>query len=365
MSWEKIFSLQFLIELGISIGIFLLFLGFRRIFTKYVFTLLLKFVNKKPNGFLSQVFRAFEKPIQWLFLIIGINVTANYFPYFNEENALFLDIMRSSIIFIIAWGLFNLSSASVLLFAKVNEKYSFKIDQILIPFLSRILRVIIVAIAFSIIAQEFGYNISGFVAGLGIGGLALSLAAKDALANLVGGVVIITERPFSIGDWIMTPSVEGTVEDINFRSTLVRTFQQALVTVPNATLASESITNWSKMGKREVSFNIKVAQDTPNEKLGDVIKQIRYLLKNHEEIHPDSVHTRFNAYKENGFEIFVYYFTKTTNYGEYLRINEEINFDILKILENEGVSLAMQHRKLYVESEGETKERTVTIGSES
>src|SRR5690606_15315239 len=103
---------------------------------------------------------------------------------------------------------------------------------------------IIMAIGAAIIADEFGYNINGFVAGLGLGGLAISLAAKDALANLFGGIIIITEKPFTIGQWIQTPSVEGIVEGISFRSTKIRTFAQAIVTVPNNTLANEPITNW-------------------------------------------------------------------------------------------------------------------------
>ena len=99
------------------------------------------------------------------------------------------------------------------------------------------------------VAQEWDYRIDGFIAGLGLGGLAFSLAAKDTLSNVFGGLVVILDKPFSIGDWIKTPSVEGTVEDISFRSTKVRTFAQALVTVPNATLANEPVTNWTRMGK--------------------------------------------------------------------------------------------------------------------
>src|SRR5699024_1747974 len=106
------------------------------------------------------------------------------------------------------------------------------------------------AIGISIIAQEFNYNIGGVVAGLGLGGLAFALAAQDALANLFGGFVIITERPFSIEDWIQTPSVEGVVEDITFRSTKIRTFDQALVTVSNSTFDEEGITNCSRKSKR-------------------------------------------------------------------------------------------------------------------
>jgi len=356
------FSYEVLTNLGISIGIFVLFMIFRKIFSKYVFKLLLWVVKKAPSDFFSQVMLALEKPLQWMFLILGIYLSAEYLPYFNEANPFFLKLIRSSMIFLIGWGLVNLSSSSSVFFRSLNRRYSMEIDEILIPFLSKALKVIIVAISFSIIAQEFDYNIGGFVAGLGIGGLAISLAAKDALGNLVGGVVIITERPFSIGDWIMTPSVEGTVEDITFRSTKVRTFAQALVIVPNSTLANENITNWSKMGKRQISFHLRIAYDTPRGKLEDVVKQFKYLLTQHEEIHPETIFATFDKYSENGYEIFIYFFTKTTVWGEFLRIKEEINFEIMKILENEGVAIAVPARKLYAET---GREDQVKLGQSS
>ena len=190
----------------------------------------------------------------------------------------------------------------------------------MIPFLSKILRVIIVVIAISVVAQEFDYNVSSFVAGLGIGGLAISLAAKDALANFFGGFVIITEKPFSIGDWIKTSTVEGTVEEITFRSTRVRTFADAVVTVPNATLANDSITNWSKMGKRQIQFHVKRYILILQEKtLENVVQDLRELLVNHQDVHNDTILVSFDQYKENGYGIFIYFFTNTTVWGEFLK----------------------------------------------
>src|SRR5690606_34257097 len=213
-------------------------------------------------------------------------------------------------------------------------------------YISRAIRIVIVAVFFTIIAQVFGYEISGFVAGLGIGGLAISLAAKDALANFFGGIVIITEKPFNIGDWILTPSVEGTVEDINFRSTKVRTFAQALVTVPNSTLANENITNWSKMGKRQVQFELGVTFDTPRETLQRTIQRIEEMLQNHPGIHPETIFVKFDHYGTNSLNLFFYFFTKTTDWEEYLNIKQEVNFEIMEILEDEGVAIAYPTRTL-------------------
>lgn len=353
MKWEVFLQLAFLKNLGISLGIILLFLIFRKIFSKYVFALLLKLSKKAPTSFLSNVFLSYEKPIQLLFLILGIYIAADFFPYFNEHGKLFLTLIKASIVFVISWGLYNLSSTSSLLLTKLNTKFNFEIDEILIPFLSKALRALVVIISISVIAQVFGYEISGLVAGLGIGGLAISLAAKDAIANLFGGIVIITEKPFSIGDWILTPSVEGTVEDITFRSTRIRTFAQAVVTVPNATLANESITNWSWMGKRQITFQLRLAHDTHKEQLKIVVQKIEDLLRNHPEIHQETIHVRFDQFMENGFGVFLYFFTKTTIWADFLKVKEEINFAILDILEQENVKMAIPSRILYFDKDVE------------
>ncbi|MEQ6378293.1 mechanosensitive ion channel family protein [Bacillaceae bacterium S4-13-56] len=342
-----------LVDTGIAVGIFLIFLILRKLFSKYVFKIILRLSKKSPTVFFTNLFTAFERPIRWAFLIIGLYIAIGYFPFLSQTNETFLHIIRSFAIFLIAWGFYNLSSSSSLFFSKLNEELNIEIDQILIPFLSKAIRFVIIAIALSVIAQEFNYDVNGFVAGLGLGGLAFALAAKDALGNLFGGIVIITEKPFGSGDWISTPSVEGTVEDITFRSTRVRTFAQAIVTVPNATLANEPITNWSQMGKRQITFNLGVTYDTPKDKLEKVVQQIRELLKGHEDIHPETIFVTFNTYNNSSLDIFLYFFTKTTNWGEFLLVKENINFAIMEILEKEGVSVAFPSRTVYLQKESE------------
>src|SRR5690625_4358910 len=287
--------------------------------------------------------------MQVLILIAGVYFAVGYFPFLEQSNNLLIHVLKSGVIFMIGWGLYNLSSSSSVLFSKINKKYHMNIDEILIPLFSRTLRIIIIAISFSIIAQEFGYDVNGFVAGLGIGGLAFALAAKDALANMFGGIIIITEKPFTIGDWVLTPSVEGTIEDISFRSTKVRTFAQALVTVPNATLSNEPITNWSKMGKRQITFNLHLTYDTPKESIERVVQSIRDLLKNHPEIHQETIFVSVDEYQEDGLAILLYFFTTTTDWGKYLEIREEINLAMLEIIEQEGAQIAIPSRKLYKE----------------
>lgn len=350
---EFLTSYEHLKELGIAIGIFLLFLLFRKLFTKYVFRIIMRLLKKTKINLLTAVFKSFQKPMEWLFIIIGLYLALRFYPYVNHEQFWISRFMSVSFIILATWGLLNLSSSSSALFHRINERTNIKIDAILIPLLSRTIQVVIVAISVTIILQEFEYEIDGFIAGLGLGGLAISLAAKDALANILGGIVIISEKPFDLGDWILTPSVEGTVEDIGFRSTKIRTFANALVTVPNNTLANENITNWSRMKKRRITFTLRLVYGTPQEKIKRVLERIRTLLHEHEDIHQETIMVNFEQYKEDGFEIFLYFFTKTTVWQEYLDVREDINFKIMKILEEENVEIAIPSRRLMVEAEGE------------
>jgi len=344
-------SYQHLTDFGIALGIFLLFLIFRKIFTKYIFKIIMRAIDKTKINFLANIFRAFEKPTQWIFTVIGIYVAVRFYPYIDHEKIWFMRFIKVSIIILVAWGLYNLSSTSSAFFRRVNEKTNFKIDEILIPILSKTLQFIIIAITATVVLQEFGYSIEAFIAGLGLGGLAISLAAKDALANILGGVVLISEKPFTMGDWIYTPSVEGTVEEISFRTTRIRTFADALVTVPNATLSNENITNWSKMGKRQITFSLRIVYDTPTQKIEGVVERIDSLLKEHKDVHPETIFVTFDKYQEDGLEIFLYFFTKTTDWAEYLKVREDINLRILEILDEENIEIAIPTRRLQVESD--------------
>lgn len=351
MTWEFLISQEHLIKLGISLFIFFIFLLFRRIFSKYIMKFLVKLGHKFQSKFLPNLISSFDRPLQWLFIFIGLYVSLVYYPYIDHTTPIIIKWLKSIFIILFSWGLVNLTSTSSNLFLFIKEKTNIKLDEILIPFLSRAFQFIIIAIAFSIILQEFNYHIGGLITGLGIGGLAISLAAKDALANLFGGVIIVTEKPFTIDDWIMTPSVEGTVEDISFRSTKVRTFDQGLVIVPNATLANEAITNWSEMGKRRIYFNLRLTYSTPLETIKKVAKRIEAILQHHQEIHQETIIVRVNEFEENGVDIMIYCFTKTIDWEEHLAIHEDINLQILNILEEKQAQIAIPTQKLYVKND--------------
>jgi|SRR5690625_3981242 len=351
MDVQKIFAHEDFKYTLIAVAIFLAFLIVRKLFIKYIYQLILKASRRSPSKAITQFLLAFERPLQWLFVIVGLYIAVDYFPYLSQSNLLFSRIIQSSVVVIITWGLFNFVGSTPLFFTRLSKHTDVKVDEIVIPFITKGLRLVIFAIAISIIAQIFTYPIGGFIAGLGLGGLAFALAAQDALANLFGGFVIITERPFTIGEWIKTPSVEGTVEDITFRSTKIRTFAQAVVTVPNSTLANEPITNWSEMGKRRVSSTVIVSYETPIESVKRSLEKINEYLRNNVDIHQETIFVAFDEFHKNGIEIMLYFFTKTTVWGEYVKVKEEVNFKVMDILLAENISIAIPSRRLYRDDE--------------
>ena len=164
-------------------------------------------------------FPAFERPLAALFFVLGVYWAISYLPLNPEQKILLVRLFRTSLIIVIAWGFYNLTGSYSSFLKNFGHKLNIDFDEILIPLLSKTFRFIIIALAIAIVAGEWGYDINGFIAGLGLGGLAIALAAKDAIANIFAGIVILVDKPFSVGDWISTVSIEGTVEEVSFRST--------------------------------------------------------------------------------------------------------------------------------------------------
>ncbi|MDQ0338415.1 MscS family membrane protein [Caldalkalibacillus uzonensis] len=338
-------------EWSIALLIFLFFLLFRNFFSRHIFNLIVRYTKETKVEIIHSILQSFERPLKTFFILVGLYFSLRYLSLMAPYIPTLHDAFRSAVFILIAWGFYNLSGTSSALLNKIGEKLNFELDQILIPFLSKVLRVLVVALTVVVILDQWGYQVGGFIAGLGLGGLAFSLAAKDTLSNIFGGIVIITEKPFSLGDWIQTPSVEGVVEDISFRSTRIRTFAQGLVTVPNSTLADEPITNWTRMGRRRITFHLGVTYTTPREKLERCVNRIREMLQKHPEISKETLFVHFDRFNDSSLDIFLYFFTKTTEWGQWLQIKEEINFKIMEILEEEGVSIAFPSRSIYFENQ--------------
>ena len=331
----------------IALGIFIGFLVISKVLTKYIFRLLSKITSKTESILDDEVLSAFKKPLKTFFVILGAYLAILYISQNPKLNIFITQVFRSSIIILIAKGLYDLEGTYSVLHDKMKTKFNLKTNTILKPFITKVLRFITITIAVAMVAIEFGFDVNGFLAGLGLGGLAFALAAQETLADVFGGIVIITDKPFDIGDWVVTADVEGTVEDINFRSTRIRTFAQALVTVPNSKLVDQPIINNSRRGIRRITFKLGLRYDTPVAKIRTSVDKIYEMLKNHPRVDKKTIFVKLDEFNDSSLDIFIYFFTNTSVWVEYLDIKEDVNFRILEILEEEGVGIAFPSRSLY------------------
>ncbi len=253
-----------------------------------------------------------------------------------------------ALIVIGAWALTRSVGLGTHFLTKLTAKTKSPLDDRLVPFVDRVMRVAIVIVAGLMVLQESGVQIAGILAGLGIGGLAVALAAKDTLANVFGTITIVGDYPFDIGDWIKTKDVEGTVEDIGFRSTKVRTFGNSLVLVPNDTLARSAIENFSRMFKRRISFRIGVTYETTPDQMREALARVRDVLRNHEEIRQDFWLVYFTDFADSALEIMIYCFSKTTVWAEFLAVRESLNLRLMQTLSEIGVEFAFPSHAVYM-----------------
>jgi MscS family membrane protein len=307
-------------------------------------------MTKKSSTFNEEVFYSIQKPLSYLFIFVGMNISLQFLKIPEEMLSFVVPLIKSGFAFIIFWTLYNVLTPLTVVIQKITEKFGQELSYDITNFLIKTLRFLIIAFGFVAIMSVWGYNISGFLASLGLVGMALALAAKDTAANLFGSLVIFSDRPFKVGDWIMTPEVEGIVEEVGIRSTKVRTFAQALVTVPNAVLANSAILNWSRMGKRRIKMNIGLTYSTTASQMQAIVDELRAMLVAHEEIHQETIFIYFTDFQDSSLGIFCYFFTKTTNWGEYMRVREDVNLKIMHIVENNGASFAFPSRSLYIEN---------------
>lgn len=249
----------------------------------------------------------------------------------------------------VAWMLNKIVDVVLAVMADFAEETESDIDDYLVPVIGRVVRVGLFALVFIVIVQQWGYDVTSLLAGLGIGGLAFALAAKPTLSNWFGSIMIFTDRPFGIGDWIEIDAGEGFVEEVGLRSTRIRTWEDSLITIPNADIASKSIENLSARRRRRIEANVELVYSTTLEQIHEILERIRTLLAEHEEVDEDGQIVRFTEFGDSALVIYVQCYARVTNRPEYYRVREDIHFQITEAVREAGSSFAFPSRSLYVE----------------
>ena len=249
------------------------------------------------------------------------------------------------------WSAFRLVDVFNLLMLNKAKKTQNKFDDLLVPLISKSLKLFIIIIGFVFSADNLDVDVTSLLAGLGIGGLAFALAAKDLLGNLFGSLTVLLDRPFQIGDWVVIGDVEGSVEEVGFRSTRIRTFYNSLITLPNALLTTSKVDNMGARRYRRMKTMLGLTYDTPPEKIDAFCAGIRELIQLHPYMRKDYYQVYFNQYSAASLDILVYVFWQTPDWNTELRERHRFLLDILRLAKQLDVEFAYPTQTLYLKQD--------------
>ena len=256
-------------------------------------------------------------------------------------------------VIVIAWALIRLIRFVEVNIIKQQEMIGKEVDKTTANAISQLLRVSVIITSVLVGLQSLGFNISAVLAFGGIGGIAVGFAAKDLLANFFGGLMIYLDRPFAIGDWIRSPdrNIEGTVENIGWRLTSIRTFDKRPLYIPNSMFSSISVENPSRMSHRRINETIGVRYED-GKKLPIIIEDVKNMLMNHPEIDvTQTLMVNFNQFAASSLDFFIYTFTKTTNWVKFHEVKQDVLFKITEIIEKHGAEIAFPTSTIHIEND--------------
>lgn len=222
-------------------------------------------------------------------------------------------------------------------------------------FTSKILKYVIYIGAGLLLLTVFGINPSSLIAGLGVGSAVVALAAQDFVKNLISGFSIMADKPFLVGDWIEVGLNQGTVLEISFRCTKIQTSDNTVVTIQNSLFTTENVVNWSRMKQRRYLFNIKLPLETNVNQIEKIIKKIKFVLNNIDDVDKNTIQVNFDTIGLDSMNIIISMYTNIIVYGDYLAFRENVNEQILKILESENIKMAYPGQNVYVHQVEEKK----------
>lgn len=341
---------EFGIKIAIALAIYVLFYLLSVWFSKYAGSIFKKLFRLKNEKFENAFSHSFSKPVLYFTRCLGAFLSVKYIPFTSEIslsiNSLMAKFIRISLIIFISIAAQNFIMTSPSFFKGINEKFAGK-NQTVIGFFTRLGKALIVVLTVVILLNEFGYDINGLIAGLGLSGLTFALAAQDTASNFVSGLVILMDKPFGIGDWIAVGNMEGIVEEMNFRSCRIRTFENALIAVPNNKLSGDSVTNWTKMNMRKTKITVGLVYSTSKETLQKVCDEIKNELVKISDIKTDSILVRFDNFSASSLDVVIQYNSYPVALAQHVALKEKVQYLIMDILKNNDTDFAYNSFTIY------------------
>ena len=342
-------------DIIVSLVIFLLFYLLRRLIARFILNRLSRIVSKTSNQIDDAVIEVLDGPLKFLHVVLGFFIASSYLDV-SDNNQDFLDLLNRSLITIfIFWLLHQL----IIPFSFVIKNFESKISKPLVDWTLKGLKILVIVLGAVAILELWGIRVGPVIAGLGLFGVAVALGAQDLFKNLISGIMILMEKRFTVGDVILVSGeVEGVVEQIGFRSTLVRRFDSTPVMVPNYKFAEQSVTNYTRRHHRRIRWLIGLEYRTSIDQLKNIRDEIKNLIEKDDNFAKNQnagFYVRIDSFSDSSIDMLVQTFTVTNDWAEFLKIKETLAVKIIEIVENNEAGFAFPSQSLYVEKLSDEK----------
>ena len=347
--WNKGISGVNISEIAVALLIFLFFLFLRGIFSKFVIRRLENYVSKTTNNFDNSLVFSMEGPAKFFPVVLGFFVSTSYLTIESQAAEFLETVNRSLITILIFWTFHQIIGPLSVVIKSVGDL----ISRDLVNWIIKAIKVLIFILGVAAVLELWGIKIGPIIAGLGLFGVAVALGAQDLFKNLISGILVLVERRFQVGDWIFVEDIiEGTVESIGFRSTVVRRFDKSLATIPNFQFAEKAVVNNSQITNRRISWIIGLEYRTTSKQLTDIKKEIEDYIKNSEHFTTSGntiLSVKINQFAASSIDIKLICFNKTRHYLELMKVKDILAIEIKNIVEKNKASFAFPSTSIYVE----------------
>jgi len=345
--WKKGILGVDIFQILIGLGIFLIFLLFRGLISKVIIGRLKKIAKKTTNKLDDTFVQAMEGPARFFPIVIGFFI-ASYYLEFSPESQSFIDNVNKSLITILIFWLIHQLIQPVTYLLGGLEKL---LTRELIGWIVKALKILIFILGAAAVLELWGIKIGPIIAGLGLVGVAVALGAQDLFKNLISGILVLVEKRFKVGDWIIVENIiEGIVERIGFRSTVVRKFDKSLAIIPNFQFAENAVINVSATTNWIISWVITLQYNTTVEQLKKVRDEIEKYITTHKDYKTSLGHAvRVDKFSDSSIDMYIRCFTVTDDWDEWLAVKERLAIEIKQIVERNNASFAFPSQSIYVE----------------
>ena len=335
------------------VAIILIGLIFKKLLSKYLSNLLYKIIGEKGNNVgIDKFDELLTKPIGFFIMLCVFYFGFNYleFPSFIDET--FQNIFSKLFTLIFIYAVFKIFLKVIdyigLILKQRAALTENKMDDQLIPFATEIGRILVVIFAlFFVLGNVFGINITALATGLGIGGIAIAMASKESLENLLGSFTIFFDRPFTVGDVVKAGNVTGMVEKVGFRSTRIKTFDKSVVTVPNKKMIDAELDNLGLRPVRRVKFHVGLTYSTTTEQIKKIVHDIQEMINSHKKTNEEGK-VRFQEFGASSLDILILYYVNSPKWEDLIDVKEDINYKIMDIVKKHNSDFAFPSTSVYL-----------------